>query len=258
MIFNQKSKIKDQKFITLPYHLFPFRGIVFSLILFILFVSPSLAWQTESSKEYVFTADLIKSIHFCQWALDFELGNEDTPTALMTSLLNQNRKLLEAKAQIEKYRNDPSKNIRFIVRGALSGIHLVRMANSADLKCLVNESMENPVIPPGVGKMKAEKDQGWELIGVSAASVSAFLFQAQEKRERMGTKASRIVREESRSLLRLIEESFRMDLNLYERHLEAVKEGLRDPKDKSMSLIEVIDDFRVALLKKNYMEEGNK
>lgn len=98
----------------------PLRKITLSVLLLILcFITPLYA---HYSNEYSFVFDLLRSLHYCQWAFVYEVKNGGSPIGARYDIMSANYKLKQAKTNILKYADYNEPGIRETTLRMIKGI----------------------------------------------------------------------------------------------------------------------------------------
>lgn len=89
----------------------------------IVFVAFLLGCACKNAVEYDFSSDLIRSLHYCQWAFVYEGKRTETRNSIKYDIISANFKLSEAKSVLLKYKNNDSQTIKKITESMIKGIN---------------------------------------------------------------------------------------------------------------------------------------
>jgi hypothetical protein len=232
-------------------------------ILFILCTIPShsFAGVDKESKEYTFAYNLLQTLHYCEWAMDYYPKESDDIPKMMTNTMTQNNKFGFGKSFLEKYLNDNDTTIKTVAKGVTSGIDLLVLSNNNFLKRLRKitnmdkESLKD--IYYESAQIASDRKQAWEVLFMSATGVFYVLTEPAKSENPKGAIPYKITNEERKSLLKEIDRLFGDALKKYYKYREARNKGLQGNPDDQTYVIFAIDNIKKNISFKTY-EEASK
>jgi len=151
------------------------------LILAICAIKPAYA---HYSNEYNFVFDLLRSLHYCQWAFVYEVKDGASPVGFRYDIMSANYKLKQAKANILKYADSNELGIKESAFKMIRGIdslternnRLLRVLDSSGSAAFLKTSEDNL-------DMNNERNKGIEDISASAKMVFTLISDPDDHRQ---------------------------------------------------------------------------
>lgn len=224
------------------------RKITLSVLLLILcFITPLYA---HYSNEYSFVFDLLRSLHYCQWAFVYEVKNGGSPIGARYDIMSANYKLKQAKTNILKYADCNNPGIRETTFKMIRGIDFLAERNNKLL--LILDSTGSTAF----GKT-ADLDNGRNkgIEGISASAKMVFnLISEPNNNQQAGEIKFKISRKERIRLLKRLDGLFKGLIEWCKFSASLEKKQARRDSDVKKCMIFDLGRLREVFLVSTYEE----
>lgn len=211
------------------------------MILVICAIKPAYA---HYSNEYSFVFDLLRSLHYCQWAFVYEVKDGASPVGFRYDIMSANYKLKQARTNILKYADSNDPGIREAALKMIRGIDLLAERNNKLLR---------------IDDLDAQNKRSEGIAGISASAKMVFnLISEPVNDQQTGEIKFKISQEERLRLLKRLDGLFKGLIEWCKFSASLEREQVRpDPGNKECMIFD-LDRLRKGFLVGTYEQARSK